>query len=132
MDTKYPNPYFRNKECPTCGEVFTPTAPSQKYCSAKCKGRNHYYKRKYGITEQRYEEMKEEQEHKCAICEGDGFLLGSHNNHHETLCVDHDHNTGKVRELLCHNCNRALGLLRDDSKLLQRALDYLDKHKEIC
>lgn len=49
--------------------------------------------------------------------------------HHEKLCVDHDHETGKVRKLLCHNCNRALGLLRDDPALLRKSAEYIEQHK---
>ena len=44
-----------------------------------------------------------------------------------TLVVDHKHSTGEVRGLLCHNCNRALGLLKDDPKVLQKAMNYLVK-----
>lgn len=43
------------------------------------------------------------------------------------LVVDHDHTTGKVRGLLCHNCNRALGLLQDNKSYLQSAINYLKK-----
>lgn len=46
-------------------------------------------------------------------------------NHKMKLVVDHCHATGHVRGLLCHNCNRALGLLKDSEQALQRALKYL-------
>ncbi len=47
--------------------------------------------------------------------------------HHEAkLMVDHDHTTGEVRGLLCHNCNRAIGLLREDPERLRRAIEYLE------
>ena len=55
-------------------------------------------------------------------------LLYDHNmgcNHTGCLVVDHDHKTGKVRGLLCHNCNRALGLLHDDQELMQKASEYV-------
>lgn len=42
------------------------------------------------------------------------------------LAIDHCHETGQVRKLLCNNCNRAIGLLKDDAGLLRRAADYLD------
>jgi len=47
-----------------------------------------------------------------------------------TLAVDHNHDTGKVRELLCNTCNNGLGCFKDDPKLLQSAIKYLNKHKQ--
>jgi Recombination endonuclease VII len=126
---KYPNKYFKDKQCPTCYTTYTPEAPSQKYCSSSCKGKNAYYTRNYGITEQEYEAMKERQNYKCAICGSDGFLIGK-NNHSESLVVDHDHKTGKVRDLLCHNCNRGLGLFQDNPELLRTAYNYLKDHSK--
>ena len=122
---KYPNGYFKIKTCPTCSKEFTPSAPSQMYCAKECKGKNAYYQRVYGITEAEYELMKEEQHHKCMICKSEGFTIGS-NGHTEKLVVDHDHDTGKVRDLLCHNCNRALGLLQDNVNLIKSAANYLE------
>ena len=127
---KYPNAYFRNKSCPTCAVEYTPEAPSQKYCSSKCRGKNSYYKRNYGITETQYEAKKTLQNHKCMICSSDGFVIGN-NGHTETLVVDHDHETGQVRDLLCHNCNRALGLLQDSVETVEAALNYLKKWKRV-
>lgn len=46
-----------------------------------------------------------------------------------TFVVDHDHITGKVRELLCHRCNKALGMVQDDPKVLLGLLQYLEKHQ---
>ncbi len=126
---KYPNKYFKDKQCPTCAVTYTPEAPSQKYCSPGCKGKNAYYTRNYGITEQEYETMKERQNYKCAICGSGGFLIGN-NNHSESLVVDHNHETGKVRDLLCHNCNRGLGLFQDNPELLRTAYNYLKDHSK--
>ena len=87
--------------------------------------RSHKYKQLYGITLERFEEMRTSQKCSCAIC-------GKHEsqNKNKKLFVDHNHNTGKVRELLCHGCNTGIGLLQDDVDLLQKAMDYLIKHKE--
>lgn len=46
-------------------------------------------------------------------------------------CVDHDHNTGKIRGIICNNCNRALGLLEDSPKRLENAISYLYADKLI-
>ena len=127
--TKYPNGYFRDKNCKTCSSVFTPTNPCQLYCSSTCKGKNAYYKRNYGIDDATLEQMKKDQNYKCYLCHSEGFLIGK-NNHNEKLAVDHDHDTGKVRKLLCHNCNRALGLFKDNPELMRKAASYVEEHKE--
>jgi hypothetical protein len=125
---KYPNLYFKDKECPSCQDVYTPVAPSQKYCSDKCRGKNSYYQRNYGLTEAKYEDKKKEQGYKCKICGEEGFCIGN-KNHTEKLVVDHDHESGQVRDLLCHNCNRALGLLQDSVIIAGSALQYLKRWK---
>lgn len=86
-------------------------------------GRNKYLKRNYGITLEEYDEMFDEQNGVCAICGGisrDG----------KRLSVDHDHETGKVRELLCMNCNTALGMLQDNVQIVLAAAQYLTKHSK--
>jgi hypothetical protein len=127
--TKYPNGYFKDKNCKTCGNVFTPTNPCNTYCSAECRGKNSYYKRNYGIDDNGLSKMKKDQDNKCYLCSSEGFLIGK-NNHNEKLAVDHDHKTGKVRKLLCHNCNRALGLFKDNPELMRKAATYVEDHRE--
>lgn len=127
--TKYPNGYFRDKNCKTCRSVFTPTNPCQLYCSSACKGKNAYYKRNYGIDDATLDQMKKDQDDKCYLCHSEGFLIGK-NNHNEKLAVDHDHETGKVRKLLCHNCNRALGLFKDNPEIMRKAASYVEEHRE--
>ena len=128
---KYPNAYFRDKNCKSCNKVFTPVTPAQFACSPECAdklGRDTYLKRKYNISLEDYNRMLEEQEHKCAICKGEGFLMNKC--HKMKLVVDHCHTNGNVRGLLCHNCNRALGLLQDDPEALLRGVEYLKKGSE--
>jgi len=69
----------------------------------------------YGISVAEYHAMYEEQEGCCAVCGGP----------HETLDVDHDHVSGKVRALLCGPCNRGLGMFEDNPSMLRRAASYL-------
>lgn len=85
---------------------------------------NKRYKERYGITYDEYCNMLKEQNHKCAICGVDEVDSRS-----KKLCVDHDHETGKVRQLLCHNCNCGLGHFKDSLVGLSKALEYLIKHK---
>jgi len=102
---KYPNGYFKDKKCKSCNKVFTPTNPCNSYCSTSCKKNNAYYKRNYGITNVQFKQLKEHQKELCAICGSKGFIIGM-KGHYEKLAIDHNHSSGKVRGLLCHNCNR--------------------------
>jgi hypothetical protein len=108
----------RTKEHPSC------IAAREKYRSkpeTKDKIRNWRLLQNYGITNQDYEQMLENQGFCCAGC-------GLHQNILEKkLNVDHDHVTGKVRGLLCGNCNRALGLVKDNLETLVRLHEYLEK-----
>ncbi len=75
-------------------------------------------KRVYGITPDQYDALLELQRGRCAICERpspDG----------RRLHIDHDHKTKRVRGLLCHDCNRGLGIFKDSPSLLRMALVYL-------
>lgn len=116
---------FTPKPCASCGEEFLPRTSRNKYCSEKCLGRNAYYLKCYGITQREYNQMKIDRDQKCDICGEEGFVIGK-KGHTEKLCVDHDHKTGEVRGLLCQNCNRALGLLKDDTDRLLTAIKYLN------
>ena len=124
--TKYPQGYFKDKACRHCGELFSPNAPSEHYCSDSCKDygvTNAYLSRTYNITLATYTKMFKEQNGLCKICNKEGFTMKK--SHKVKLVVDHCHSSNKVRGLLCHNCNRALGLLKDDIDTLTRAIDYL-------
>jgi hypothetical protein len=79
-------------------------------------------KRHYGITVEQYERLFVNQEGKCAICGSDEAGRDGHKN----LVVDHCHQTDRIRGLLCHKCNRALGFFGDNKQSLLKAIDYLD------
>lgn len=124
--SKYPQGYFKAKPCKWCNTEFIPNAPSEKYCKDECKDtglQNAYFFRQYKIGVKDYEQLLENQDHKCKICESEGFLMKGC--HIIKLVVDHCHTTGKVRGLLCHNCNRAIGLLHDKAQNLLNAIEYL-------
>jgi len=89
----------------------------------KIKKADQRLKRKYNLTTLEVKQMIEKQNGKCAICEKDfnnDFLLESSKN----ACVDHDHQTGKVRGMLCRKCNIALPIVEDRS-YCEKALIYL-------
>jgi hypothetical protein len=74
--------------------------------------------RKYGLEPGEYERILAAQGGVCAICKGPC-------GRERRLSVDHCHSTGRVRGLLCQNCNAAIGMLKEDVALFFRAVDYL-------
>lgn len=77
-------------------------------------------KSKYGLTPEQFAALLAAQDFKCAICMTDD--PGSRGR----FFVDHCHDTKEVRGLLCHQCNTALGLLKDNTASLARAIEYLE------
>lgn len=85
-------------------------------------------KRRYGCTLEDYNRMVVEQEGACAVCK----KLHDPGRKKGRLYVDHDHATGKVRALLCHNCNCLLGYAKDDTRVMLEAVAYVIKHKKVA
>lgn len=81
---------------------------------------NLLFLNKYDITHSQYLQMVKDQDNKCLICKTDGIALRA-----GRLYVDHCHQTGIVRGLLCDKCNRGLGCFNDNPDLMAAALDYL-------
>jgi hypothetical protein len=77
----------------------------------------------YGITEERYQELLSLQDGKCAICS-----TTTPTGRWKVFAVDHNHDTNEVRGLLCNECNRGIGLLKDSPDLLRLAAIYIDTH----
>jgi hypothetical protein len=109
----------RHSECKIC----TSERVKNRHKENPERTRNNDLKRLYGITLDEHTQMYEGQNGVCAICEksGDGKW--------KKLCVDHDHKTGKVRQLLCRNCNMILGQVDDSINHLEKLTAYLKKHK---
>lgn len=121
------------RACAYCGEPIPPEKPIDSiYCSRACKekvriasGRaraasaKSYFKVNYGLTIEEIEAMAADG---CMIC-GTFDWRGRHDRPH----VDHDHKTGKVRGVLCSECNYGLGKFKDDPALLKAAIDYLNR-----
>jgi len=84
-------------------------------------GRNRelQIKRKFNLTLDDYNTMINNQNNKCAIC-GDELKFG------KLTAIDHSHTSGKVRGILCHNCNVAMGLLKENVNTLQSMITYLE------
>ncbi len=122
-------PYQGN--CEWCGNEFIGERSTRRFCSRACaqRSRGHtpeqkqrnldrYYTKRYGITKTEADKLKAGG---CDIC-GRTEVAGRWGNN---MHIDHDHETGKVRGVLCHGCNVSLGHFDDDPVLLQRAVDYL-------
>ena len=130
------------KRCTKCGEdkdlhEFSKEPRSPDGVTAQCKScRNQYQKEwvkrkggamyhrtvRYGMSPNEYEELLEEQLNRCACC-------GSSDPKRKAgFVIDHDHQTGQVRGLLCHSCNIGIGQLGDSISGLTQALNYLRKH----
>ena len=88
--------------------------------------RHHDLKKNFGITLDQYTEMLLAQHGVCAICEKPE--TATRNGKLKALAVDHDHETGELRELLCVECNTGLGKFKDSPDLLLRAAAYLESH----
>lgn len=81
------------------------------------------FKRDYNISHDDYLLMLEQQNYKCSCCGKDNKDAGV-----KGLVVDHNHTTGAIRELLCTQCNTALGLLKEDEFIIDSLLEYVRKH----
>jgi hypothetical protein len=93
------------------------------YSKNKLRVRENKLKRVYGLSNEDYDKMLQEQSGCCKIC-------GVKNSDTKKgyLVVDHCHKTGKVRSLLCDGCNRGLGFFRDLPEVLEKAAQYLKNH----
>ncbi len=100
----------RNTQCKTCRNTYH----KQNYDNDKRANRG--LKHKYNIDLQEYEVLKKKQKDKCAICWSEAKLF-----------VDHCHETGQIRGLLCHKCNTGIGLLEESIGNLENAIAYLSK-----
>jgi len=74
-------------------------------------------KSSYGIGQEQFNEIRKSQKNRCKICNLK-FVKTPH--------IDHSHKTGKIRGLLCRLCNSVLGYVKEDRKILQAAIEYLD------
>lgn len=109
----------RHAQCKECRKVFS-TKHKERLAE---KDREYRLKNKFGLTVPEYDNLFETQLGCCAIC-------GVHQDSlSRRLAVDHCHDSGKVRGLLCSNCNTGIGNLRDSIELLQKGVIYLERYQ---
>ncbi len=122
-----------DKECKTC-QRYLPLSKFIKKSngrhkiiySTKCSKCHNLTK--FGINSIDFEKLVLLQDNKCAICGSPEMAFDKTINDIRSLAVDHDHITGKVRGLLCTNCNILLGQSKDSTEILEKAILYLKLH----
>jgi len=118
--------YNKTNLCASCAKK-SKRNPNFKHGLTKTRPYKRRYKLKslYNITEEDFKRIYTLQKGRCKIC----------NKHEKTLkrrlCIDHNHNTKKVRGLLCHSCNFILGVSKENVLILKRAIKYLNKKGNI-
>jgi len=110
------SPIFREKQKESNKKYYFKNIDKIKVYNKK-----NWLKRQYGITLDQYNQMLTVQDNRCAIC---------NNPFTKRPCVDHNHLTGKVRQLLCVKCNSVLGFSEDNILILQNAIRYLEKWRK--
>lgn len=110
-------PHGLSSQCKECRKEYK----ARNRDKIREKDREYQLKRVYGISKEEHDYLVESQEGICAGCGASSFNQKSYH-----LAVDHDHETGTIRGLLCLKCNRILGLAQDNPDLLRKLADYLE------
>jgi hypothetical protein len=130
------------KTCPTCKESkplqdywksqyscipCTKEKQKNRWASRSPKKRLHQHlKYKYGVTEEKLIETLDKQNNACAICKESLPDLLVYENRRRGYAIDHNHDSGEFRGVLCTNCNTLLGMAKDNKDILLAAIDYLE------
>jgi len=129
------------KNCPVCKTTEHPKAENKGHLCKPCavKRATDWYKANperyffnqiratYGISKEQYLSLLLQQDNKCAIC-GESETVTNHWKKNETrrLAIDHCHDSGIIRGLLCYRCNTTLGSIGDNPDLLRNMATYLE------
>lgn len=113
---------YQCKDCESASQKETRKRQlDSDYLGTRFKERKNNLKRMFGMSVEEYDKKLDAQGGGCKIC-GLECISG------KRLAVDHNHTTGKIRDLLCNNCNGGLGKFQDSPELLIKAADYLREH----
>ena len=88
---------------------------------------DYHLKKRYKISFEDYKSIFYSQNGKCAICDKEIKLLEKS---YERAVVDHSHNSGEIRGLLCSACNKAIGIVKESTKTLANMIKYLEKNNK--
>lgn len=116
-----PENNLRRGSCATCHSKRAREWIAANPERARATSRRRLLREKYGLNTEQYDALLEAQGGCCACC-GSTEPRGKGE---QTFAVDHDHETGQLRGILCHPCNRAIGLLGDTAEGVRKALLYL-------
>ena len=119
------------KTCKVHGELTEEDAWFVKSQNTyRCRQCRRDFKRrdKYKISDEWFRDLLKQQKGVCAICKQKESYYLPKSNYIRELCVDHCHVTGKIRGLLCTQCNIALGKFKDSKESLFSAIEYLEKY----
>ncbi len=114
---KWADKHYYSARCKICHQDYkkeSPTTPRNRKAEK--------LKLRYGLTYEQWEKMREAEDFSCMICGITEEELG------KKLDVDHCHDSGKVRGLLCNPCNNVLGTARDSIEVLKAAAKYLEEN----
>lgn len=122
--------YYKNKSrkdnsdtiCKDCRNEVTKITTLNKPDEMKARALKSRLKNDFGLTPEAFNKMLQAQNNKCASCGKTTEENG------KRLCVDHDHKSGKVRGLLCDNCNVALGHLKDNLYNAKCLVNYIEDY----
>ena len=89
--------------------------------------RSYFIQKKYGLSTEEYKNIIENNKGLCPICKS-VLVFGVGVRDPKAATIDHNHETGKVRDVLCSNCNMGIGKFKENIITIQAALDYLKKH----
>lgn len=112
--------YVANNRCVECDNLSCRSA-HPTYGARYERTRKHNLKALYGITPETFDQMLATQHNRCAIC---ATAFEARKQAH----VDHDHQTGRVRGLLCTRCNMGIGYFKENVDTLLSAVDYISRH----
>lgn len=115
------NKKYLHSRCKDCDHARVRTYAKDNKVKVRKQQLISHRRREYGLTQEQYDDMILSQKNLCAICNQPSK---------RTLHIDHNHETGKIRALLCSNCNLGIGNFKDNLVYLQNAIDYLNYHAE--
>ncbi len=91
-------------------------------------GKEYQLKNMYNLSPEQYLQMIENQDNKCAICNKLEMIKTNKGDKIRSLSIDHHHESGRVRGLLCSRCNQAIGYMFEDIEILKSAIEYLQNN----